>query len=103
MRGILRLSFGSGLERVDDMTGTDLRAVAALDTLGRIDLRHEILHMDRVGGAFPLALHAADAAHLADLHDLTALVLIAAAFIVMLMIILSAQFRIWTAVASGYI
>ena len=79
MRGILRFSFGSGLERVDDMTGTDLRAVAALDTLGRIDLRHEILHMDRVGGAFPLALHAADAAHLADLHDLCAFVLVTAA------------------------
>ena len=62
----------------DDVTGADICAVTALYTLGDIDDSEVVLDDDSVCGALSLALHAADAADLTHLHNLSALVLIAA-------------------------
>lgn len=62
------------VENLDDLAGADVCAVATLDTLGNIDLCEVILNNDCVSRAFLLALHAADAACVADLHDNCALV-----------------------------
>ena len=75
--------FGSLLldhvEQVDDAARADIGAVAAADALVIVDLGHEVLDLDGVRRALTLALHAADAADVADLARDGALVLIAAA------------------------
>ena len=65
-------------EPVDDVARADLRTVAALDTLRGIDLGEKIDHGDGVRRALALALHAADAAEVAHLHNLCALIMVAA-------------------------
>ena len=62
----------------DDAAGADVSAVTALNTLGYINDSNVVLNDDSVCGALTLALHAANAADLTHLHDLSALVLIAA-------------------------
>ena len=62
----------------DDVARADICAVTAADALGGIDSGEVVFDNDRVCGALALALHAADAADGADLHDLSALVHIAA-------------------------
>ena len=75
-----KLYIGKNLfaEPVDDMSRANIRAVAALDALCRIDLSKIVNNGDSVRRAFTLALHAADAAVVAHLCDLRALVMVAA-------------------------
>ena len=60
------------------MPRADVGAVTALDALAHIDLSQVVNNRDGIDRAFTLALHAADAADLAHLHDLRALVVAAA-------------------------
>ena len=60
------------------MTRADIRAVAALYALEGIDNGEVIDDLDGVSRAFALALHAADAAEVAHLHNLCALIMVAA-------------------------
>ena len=62
------------VEIADDMARADLGAVTALRALVVIHDSEEVDDFDGLGGAFALALHAADAADLADLQDRGALV-----------------------------
>ena len=54
---------------LDDVARADVGAMSALNALGNIDASQTVLNNDRVGRALALALHAADAALVADLHD----------------------------------
>ena len=65
-------------EPADDMARADVGAVAALDALVVVDDGEVVDDLDGVGRALALALHAADAAVIAYLHDSGALVLIRA-------------------------
>ena len=56
------------------MARADVGAMSALNALGNIDASQTVLNNDRVGRALALALHAADAALVADLHDGSALI-----------------------------
>lgn len=56
------------------MARADVGAMTALYALGNIDTSQSVFDNDCVGGALALALHAADAALVADLHDGSALV-----------------------------
>ena len=60
------------------MARADIDAVAAADALGDVHSGEVVLDDDSVGRALSLALHTADAAEVAHLHDLCALVHIAA-------------------------
>ena len=60
------------------MAGADVLAVTAGNALAEVNMREVILDGDRSGRAFSGAFSAADAARLAHLHNLRALVLIAA-------------------------
>ena len=51
-----------------DMPRADLGAVAAFRAFFVIYHRKAVHHLDRLGGAFPLALHASYAAYLAALY-----------------------------------
>ena len=67
------------IHEVDDAARADIGAVAAADALVIVDRGHEVLDLDGFRRALALALHAADAADVADLARDGALVLIAAA------------------------
>ena len=60
------------------MARADVDAVTAADALGDVHSGEVVLDDDSVGRALSLALHTADAAEVAHLHDLCALVHIAA-------------------------
>ena len=64
---------------LEDAARADLDAVAALDALAVVDHGEEVLDLDRFRRALLLALHAADAAGVADLARDGALVRVAAA------------------------
>lgn len=56
------------------MARADIGAMSALNAFGNIDASQAVLNDDRVGRALALALHAADAALVADLHNGSALI-----------------------------
>lgn len=60
------------------MAGADVLAVTAGNALAEVNMREVILNGNRSGRAFSGAFSAADAARLAHLHNLRALILIAA-------------------------
>ena len=68
----------TSVEELDNLSGADGRAVAAVDALFHVDNGEEIVNLDCVGGAFALTLAAADAAEVTNLDDLCALILTAA-------------------------
>lgn len=68
------------------MAGADISTVAALHALGNIDHGEVVLNNDCVRGALALALHAADAAGVADLVDGSALIVARAGDLDMLVV-----------------
>lgn len=59
---------------LDDVTGADVCAVTAVYALGNINASKIVLNDDCVGGAFLLALHAADTAGITNLVKLCTLI-----------------------------